>query len=136
MLYIGDKAAVASLDVDAQKGFTPLCPEELPIPEGHTIVEALNQQARFAKYRLGSKDAHPLNPVWLANPTQPMLTPLPAEHADKRWPLHCIGCAKLHSLKAPPRINSSRMGCGATTGWRHKPHLRGLEEGKAGWWCL
>ena len=29
---------IASFDVDAQKGFTPLCPNELPVPEGDTIV--------------------------------------------------------------------------------------------------
>lgn len=28
---------IASFDVDAQKGFTPLCPDELPVPGGDAI---------------------------------------------------------------------------------------------------
>ena len=27
----------ASHNVDPQKGFTPLCPDELPVPDGHLI---------------------------------------------------------------------------------------------------
>ena len=33
---------IVSIDVDAQKTFTPLCPDELPVNEGHLIVEELN----------------------------------------------------------------------------------------------
>ncbi len=50
---------IASLDIDAQKGFTPLCPNELPVAGGDTIVAALNAQAALATLRAGSKDAHP-----------------------------------------------------------------------------
>ena len=52
------KAQVASFDVDAQNTFTPLCPDELPVPEGNCIVDELNAQAKWANYRVGSKDAH------------------------------------------------------------------------------
>ena len=45
---------IASFDVDAQKGFTPLCPDELPVPGGDTIAPALNQLAARASLRLGS----------------------------------------------------------------------------------
>ena len=62
-----DKNEVASLDVDAQRGFTPLCPNELPVPGGDHIVAELNAQAKCARLRIGSKDAHPANPVWLAD---------------------------------------------------------------------
>ena len=41
---------IASFDVDAQKGFTPLCPNELPVPEGDAIVPALNQLAARAQF--------------------------------------------------------------------------------------
>ncbi|MDU2872339.1 MAG: nicotinamidase, partial [Pseudomonas aeruginosa] len=47
---------IASFDVDAQKGFTPLCPDELPVPGGDAIGAALNQLASRAALRLGSKD--------------------------------------------------------------------------------
>ncbi len=39
---------IASFDVDAQKGFTPLCPDELPVPGGDAIGAALNQLASRA----------------------------------------------------------------------------------------
>ncbi len=32
----------AAFDVDAQKGFTPLCPDELPVVGGHLIGAELN----------------------------------------------------------------------------------------------
>lgn len=46
---------IASFDVDAQKGFTPLCPDELPVPGGDAIGGALNQLASRAALRLGSR---------------------------------------------------------------------------------
>ncbi|MCJ9713661.1 nicotinamidase, partial [Bordetella hinzii] len=67
---------VAAFDVDAQKGFTPLCPDELPVPRGDEIVAELNAQARFARWRLGSKDAHSPHAVWRATTDKPMFTPL------------------------------------------------------------
>lgn len=89
--HIDAKPYVASLDVDAQNSFTPLCPNELPVQEGNAIVTALNAQARFAQYRLGSKDAHPRNPVWLADEQHPAFTPLTGfKNVDVRWPAHCI----------------------------------------------
>ena len=51
---------IASFDVDAQKGFTPLCPSELPVPEGDAIVPALNQLAARAELRIGSARLQPL----------------------------------------------------------------------------
>ena len=38
---------IASFDVDAQKGFTPLCPNDLPVDGGHEIVDSLNEQAEI-----------------------------------------------------------------------------------------
>ena len=40
---------IVSLDIDAQKTFTPLCPAELPVHEGHLIAAELNAQARLAQ---------------------------------------------------------------------------------------
>ncbi len=90
MIQLPSPSKVAAFDVDAQKGFTPLCPDELPVPEGHLIVAELNAQARFAGTRVFSKDSHPANPAWLATPEQPMLSPVEGENMDVRWNLHCV----------------------------------------------
>ena len=97
----------ASFDVDCQKGFTPICPDELPVQDGDQIVDELNAQAKFAQWRLGSKDAHPSNPLWIAKIPQDILTPVlpPANNIDVYWPLHCVagtqGCELLDGLPAP-----------------------------------
>jgi len=82
--------ARASLDVDAQKCFTPLCPQELPVPEGHLIVEQLNLQAHYADLRIGSKDAHSPQAIWVADSEHPPLTPIDGCHVDIRWNLHAV----------------------------------------------
>lgn len=81
---------IAAFDVDPQKGFTPICPDELPVIGGDEIVDDLNEMAKLAKYRLGSKDAHPDNPIWLASDERPMLTKLDYEDADLAWNKHCV----------------------------------------------
>ncbi|MCS5707591.1 nicotinamidase [Candidatus Berkiella cookevillensis] len=91
MLELESKIHIASLDVDAQNSFTPICPNELPIPLGHEIVHELNQQGTFAQLRIGTKDAHPANPVWLANQNQPTLSAISGyQNVDVRWPQHCV----------------------------------------------
>ena len=54
-----NRAKTASFDVDPQRGFTPLCPNELPVVGGDQIAAELNTQAEFASARLVSKDCHP-----------------------------------------------------------------------------
>lgn len=85
-----NKAKTAALDVDPQNGFTPLCPEQLPVPEGHQIAAALNAQAELATYRLLSKDSHPANAIWRANDTQPQFSPVEGDDVDIRWNMHCV----------------------------------------------
>lgn len=80
----------ASFDIDAQKGFTPLCPTELPVPGGEQIVPALNQLASRAQLRLGSKDAHSPQAVWIAASHEQMLQPLALPNADLSWVSHCV----------------------------------------------
>lgn len=96
---------IASLDIDAQKGFTPLCPDELPVPGGDAIVAALNGQAALAKLRIGSKDAHPRNADWVAGGERAPLQPLTLPNADLSWPAHCVpgtaGFELLDGLPAP-----------------------------------
>jgi len=81
---------IASFDVDPQKGFTPICPEELPVIGGDEIADDLNMIASLCDYRLGSKDAHPFDPIWLTSEDRPMLTPLDYPNADLTWNRHCV----------------------------------------------
>ena len=90
MIYLEPSARIASFDVDAQKCFTPLCPHELPVPEGHLIASALNRQAEKAVLRVGSKDAHPAMPEWLATEANPALSSIQALHMDTYWPAHAV----------------------------------------------
>ncbi|WP_278619546.1 nicotinamidase [Ectopseudomonas oleovorans] len=96
---------IASFDVDAQKGFTPLCPNELPVPEGDAIVPALNQLAARAQLRIGSKDAHSPQAAWVVPEHGQMLQPLPLANADLTWVSHCVpgtpGFELLDDLPAP-----------------------------------
>ena len=84
------KHNTASLDVDAQKTFSPLCPDELPVVDAEAIVPELNQQAQFARLRLGSKDAHSPTAIWVANAAAPMLTPLVGDNVDCYWSVHAV----------------------------------------------
>lgn len=79
----------AAFDIDAQKGFTPLCPDELPVPEGDLIVGELNKNAGYAKYRIGSKDAHNENALWVATDENPQFSEVGAPNIDIRWNSHC-----------------------------------------------
>lgn len=90
MIKLGPKVTIASMDVDAQYGFTDDCPQELPVPLAHEIIKELNRQARFAQYRVGSKDAHPAQALWVANSQATTLTPINGKHMDVRWPAHCV----------------------------------------------
>lgn len=98
------KEKTASFDVDAQKGFTPLCPNELPVKEGHHIAEALNRQAEFAIVRVGSKDAHPNGAMWEATEENPQFSEVGSKNVDIRWNKHCVvgtqGCELLDGLPA------------------------------------
>jgi len=86
----------ATIDIDCQKGFTPLCPDELPIPHGHTIVNELNRQATFARLRICTKDWHPVNAIWIATKEHPQLSYISAftlashPNVDFYWNAHCI----------------------------------------------
>ena len=87
-----EKPVTASFDVDPQCGFTPLCPDELPISEGDQIAEQLNTQAKFACCRVVSKDCHPAQAPWIADSADEIMTPVSGEYPnlDIKWPAHCI----------------------------------------------
>jgi nicotinamidase/pyrazinamidase len=81
---------IASFDIDAQKTFSPLCPNELPVPEGHLIVAELNAQAKLAHYRIGSKDAHSPQAIWVADEQYPQLSPIEGLNVDVCWNEHAV----------------------------------------------
>ena len=87
-----DKAITASFDVDPQCGFTPLCPDELPIEEGDLIADELNAQSAFANFRIVSKDCHPAKAPWIAESAEQIMTPVEGEYPnlDIKWPAHCV----------------------------------------------
>jgi len=82
----------ASFDVDPQRGFTPLCPDELPVDDGHEIVHELNAQAQFARYRVVSKDCHPEEAPWVAEKAEQIMSPVEGDYPglDVKWPPHCV----------------------------------------------
>jgi nicotinamidase/pyrazinamidase len=98
-------AKIACFDVDPQNTFTPLCPDELPVGGGETIVDELNAQARLADIRVGSRDAHPSNAIWIAGSPEEVMTPIDGDNVDIRWPAHAIvgtyGFALLDGLPHP-----------------------------------
>lgn len=91
--------SVASFDVDAENGFTPLCPEELPVPDGHLIVNELNRQFFYARYRVMSKDAHAVESEWEASVFHPQgKVVVGSPDVDMRWNRHCISGTFGHQL--------------------------------------
>lgn len=77
-----------SIEVDAQRAFSPLCPRELPVAEGDLIVPELNAQAARADYRVLTRDAHSAQAVWVVDSPDKMLQPLAYPHADLTWVRH------------------------------------------------
>lgn len=85
---------IAAIDVDVQNTFTPVCPDELPVPQGHLIAAALNQQASLAHFRIMTKDAHtPLAP-WVVNSHAEMFQPVGLPEADITWVAHAVPGSK------------------------------------------
>jgi len=91
---------IASFDVDAQKGFTPLCPDDLPVEGGDEIVDELNAQYVLADFRIGSKDCHPPKALWTADAEHPVFSPVihGGPNVDIHWPAHCVVGTKGNEL--------------------------------------
>ena len=84
-------APVVAIDVDAQRTFSPLCPNELPVADGDKIVAELNKQAKLADFRVMTKDAHSASAIWAAQSPEQVLQPLNNKekiNADVYWPRH------------------------------------------------
>lgn len=90
MIELARISRVASFDVDAQNCFTPVCPDELPVPGGAEIAGELNAQAGLAEFRIGSKDAHSPQALWVANVENPQFSPVQGRNVDIRWNVHAV----------------------------------------------
>lgn len=86
----GSEPVIVAIDVDAQKTFTPLCPQELPVAGGDEIVVELNAQAALADLRVMTKDAHCLQAKWLVGSHAEMLRATGLPEADLTWVAHAI----------------------------------------------
>lgn len=96
---------IAAIDVDPQRTFSPLCPDELPVPEGDQIASALNAQAELADLRVLTKDAHPPQAVWVVDSHDKMLQPLPHPNADLTWVAHAVpGTAGFKTIPGLPAV--------------------------------
>lgn len=72
-------AATSLLVVDAQRGFTDLCPDELPVPGGTAIVPAVNALLALPFARIdATQDWHPPNHRSFLGGT------------DNLYPPHCV----------------------------------------------
>lgn len=104
-LYPQDR--VACIDVDAENCFTSQCPKELPVPGGEKIVDELNKQATLAYYRVGTKDAHSREGLWVASDEHPQFEPIEGqENMDQRWNAHGIpGTLGFELIAGLPKVN-------------------------------
>lgn len=89
---------IVAIDIDAQKTFTPLCPDELPIQGGDEIVAELNQQAQLAQLRVMTKDAHSSSAAWICATPQQMHQATHLPEADTTWLAHAIVGSKGYEL--------------------------------------
>lgn len=55
----------ASFDVDPQKTFTTLCPDELPVESGLDIVPHLLKNHEYGVFKISSRDCHSMNAKWI-----------------------------------------------------------------------
>jgi nicotinamidase/pyrazinamidase len=96
------KSKTASIDVDPQKGFSELCPTELPVEGALNIVEELLHNHQKASVCLVSRDMHPSGALWEASSPDEMLTSVGLPEVDIKWNPHCIvgtlGCELLPGL--------------------------------------
>lgn len=99
------KNTTATFDVDAQKGFTPLCPDELPVAGGETLAPLLNAMAELGCFRVGSKDAHSASADWVNPDRNLMASATGLTEAPLHWPSHCVigtpGFELLDGLPSP-----------------------------------
>lgn len=90
-MQLPEKRFIASFDVDAQRTFTPICPDELPVEGGDQIGPELNRQADMAGWRLGSKDSHSPEAVWVTDDSDMIGQPgVDGDNVEEHWPVHAV----------------------------------------------
>ncbi|KLN67191.1 isochorismatase family protein [Vibrio sp. VPAP30] len=100
-----DKTTTASIDVDPQKGFSELCPKELPVQGALEIVDELKRNHSKASVRLVSRDMHPPGAAWEAETPENMLEPVGLPEVDIKWNPHCVvGTPGVELLPGLPEI--------------------------------
>jgi len=103
------KPYVASFDVDPQKGFTPFCPQELPVPGADNInmLFELAENAGLSSLRVASKDWHHPHAIHIATNENKQFSPISGNYPDMDiyWNKHCIagtiGAEFLNGLPSP-----------------------------------
>ncbi|OAJ94193.1 isochorismatase family protein [Vibrio bivalvicida] len=100
-----DLTKTASIDVDPQKGFSELCPKELPVQGALEIVDELKRNHSKASVRLVSRDMHPPGAAWEAETPEKMLEPVGLPEVDIKWNPHCVvGTSGVELLPGLPEI--------------------------------
>ena len=84
------KSKTASHNTDPENGFTPLCPEQLPVPDGDGIVDEMVGQNEKAEVITLSMDAHAPDSLWESTPELPQLSVVGLPNVDVRWNRHCV----------------------------------------------
>ena len=97
--------AIVSLEVDSQRSFSPLCPEELPVEDALSIVPELNYQATLADFRVFSREMHSPKAPWIARGQLKAGVKMDLPNIDSAWPAHAIagteGAERLPGLPGP-----------------------------------
>lgn len=94
---------IVAIDVDAQRTFSPLCPNELPVAEGDQIVAELNAQAALADLRVLTKDAHNPHAAWVVDSHDKIGTPIGLPNSDIGWVRHAeVGTEGFKALPGLP----------------------------------
>lgn len=86
-----NKTAVIAIDM--QKGFSTLCPNELPVQfDIDKVVGAFNRLRPMGDVMVGSKDCHPANAIHIADKEHPQFSPIVngGDNVDIYWNAHCI----------------------------------------------
>lgn len=85
-----ERSKTAAVDVDPQKGFSELCPKELPVTGALEIVDELIANHSKAGIKLVSRDMHPPGAAWEAETPEQMLQPVGLPEVDVKWNPHCV----------------------------------------------
>lgn len=141
---LGYKSRTASFDTDCTNAFTELCPAELPVVGGQDIVPALNEQAKYASFRLGCKEIHGPNFPWVAGEENPQHKKIEGyRHLDQYWNAHSmIGTFGAQLIAGLPKVTEYRYmaykgmepdmhpygGLYHTMNWKEEPVSTGVIE--------